>query len=57
MNPDEITLQNLNKSFAYTKLSREIDSCESKEDLRNIAKCYVKLYLRTQETIASLGTM
>ena len=57
MNPDEINLSNLSKSFEYTKLAREIDTCNDKEELKNIAKCYVKLYLRIQETVASMGSM
>ena len=57
MNPDDIILQNLSKSFEYTKLCREIDTCNDRDELRNIAKCYVKLYLRMQETVASFGTM
>tara|TARA_B100000902_G_C26692061_1_gene612958 strand:- start:289 stop:462 length:174 start_codon:yes stop_codon:yes gene_type:complete len=57
MNPDEIQLQNLTKSFEYTKLAREIDTCNSVEELKNIAKCYVKLYLRTQEAVASIGNI
>ena len=57
MNPDDIQLQNLNKSFEYTKLAREIDTCNDTDELKNIAKCYVKLYLRTQETVASIGNI
>ena len=55
MNPDDIQLQNLSKSFEYTKLSREIDACDDRDDLRNIAKSYVKLYLKQQETVSRLG--
>ncbi len=57
MNPDDIKLENLNKSFEYTKIAREIDGVTRVEDLRDVAKCYAKLYLKTQETVASLGTM
>lgn len=57
MNPDDIQLQNLSKSFEYTKLAREIDTCNNVEELKNIAKCYVKLYLRTQEAVASIGNI
>lgn len=57
MNPDEISLSNLNKSFEYTKIAREIDGVTRIEDLKDIAKCYAKLYLKTQETVASMGTM
>lgn len=57
MNPDEITLDNLNKSFEYTKIAREIDGVTEVEALRLVAKCYAKLYLKTQETVTSLGNM
>ena len=57
MNPEDIKLENLNKSFEYTKIAREIDGVTRVEDLRDVAKCYAKLYLKTRETVASLGTM
>ena len=57
MNPDEIQLDNLNKSFEYTKIAREIEGVNRLEDLRLVAKCYAKLYLKSQETAASLGLM
>ena len=57
MNPDDIQLANLNKSFEYVKIAKEIDGVTSVEDLRTVAKCYAKLYLKTQETVLSLGTM
>ena len=57
MNPEDIKLENLNKSFEYTKIAREIDGVTRVEDLRDVAKCYAKLYLKTQETVASLGNL
>ena len=33
----------------------EIDSCEDVELLKNISKSYVKLYLKQQETVASMA--
>ena len=57
MNPDEIQLANLNKSFEYTKIAREIDTLQEIENVKNVAKCYAKLYLKTQETVASLGNL
>jgi hypothetical protein len=54
MDPDNITLENLNKNFEYAKISREIDSCDDMEVIKNIAKCYVKLYFKTQETITEM---
>ena len=55
MNPDDIQLQNLNKSFEYTKLAKEIDSCDDRQILKDIAKSYAKLYLKQQEVVGRLG--
>lgn len=54
MNPDNIKLENLSKSFEYTKACIEIDSIEDIEDLRTISKAYMKLYLKQQEVVADL---
>jgi hypothetical protein len=56
MNPEKIDLENLSKIFEYEKISRELDSCDDIKDIRNIAKCYVKLYFKQQEVISSLNT-
>jgi hypothetical protein len=53
MNPDKISLENMSKLFEYEKLSRDIDSIDDIETLRNMAKSYVKLYLKQQEVVAS----
>ena len=55
MNPDEVTLENLNKSFEYVKFSNQIDTIDNIEDLKNLAKCYFKLYLKQQEVLGHLG--
>jgi hypothetical protein len=55
MNPDKIELENLSKSFEYFKIASEIDSIEDIEQIKNIAKCYYKLYLKQQEVVLSLG--
>jgi|TARA_Y100000289_G_scaffold10682_1_gene9796 hypothetical protein len=55
MNPNDIELNNLSKSFAYQKLASEIDSCDDRDELRNIAKSFVKLYYKQQETMALIG--
>ena len=54
MDPNDIKLGNLSKSFEYQKLSNEIDDVESIETLRQIAKSYVKLYLKQQEVMSSI---
>lgn len=53
MNPNNIELENVNKLFEYEKLSRDIDSIEDIETLRNYAKSYIKLYLKQQEVISN----
>jgi len=55
MDPSNITLNTVNKLFEYEKISREIDSCEDLNLLKNIAKSYVKLHLAQQEVISILG--
>ena len=52
MNPDQIQLENVNKMFEYEKLSRDIDSVDDIEVLRNYAKSYIKLYLKQQEVVS-----
>jgi hypothetical protein len=55
MDPDKIELENLSKSFEYFKYASEIDSISDVNDLRNIAKCYYKLYLKQQEVVSNLS--
>ena len=55
MDPDEVTLENLTKNFEYVKFSNQIDTINNIEDLRNLAKCYFKLYLKQQEVVADIG--
>lgn len=55
MDPDKIDLENLSKSFEYFKYAAEIDSIDDIDQLRNIAKCYFKLYLKQQETLLIMG--
>lgn len=54
MNPNDIQLESMNKAFEYEKLSRDIDSIDSIEDLRKFSKYFLKLYFKQQEVIASL---
>lgn len=55
MNPDNIQLENLSKNFEYFKYSSEIESINDINELKNIAKCYYKLYLKQQEVVANLS--
>ena len=52
MTPDSIELENMNKLFEYEKLSRDIDSVDDVEILKNYAKSYIKLYLKQQEVVS-----
>lgn len=54
MDPSEIVLENLTKNFEYERIAREIDSCENIDQVKKIAKSYVKLHLKYQETLANL---
>ena len=55
MDPNEITLESINKLFEYEKHSRLIEELNF-EELKNFAKRYCKLYLRQQEVLATLGS-
>ena len=52
MDPNNIELSNLTKSFEYVKFSNQIDSIEDIDAIKTLAKCYFKLYLKQQEVIA-----
>lgn len=54
MDPSEIVLDSITKNFEYEKIAREIDSCEDIDQVKNIAKAYVKLHLKYQETLLTL---
>lgn len=52
MDPNSISLENINKMFEYEKLARDIDSINEIELIKNYAKSYIKLYLKQQEVIS-----
>ena len=54
MKPDDLKLDTMSKLFEYEKISRELDTCTNIDLMRNLCKCYVKLYMKQQETVASL---
>jgi hypothetical protein len=54
MNPNKVELSNLNKSFEYEKIARDIDSISDIDELKNLAKSYIKLYLKQQEVLSEL---
>jgi hypothetical protein len=54
MDPDKIQLEDLSKSFEYTKACIEINAVEDIEQIRIVAKAYMKLYLKQQEVLKDL---
>ena len=56
MDPSEIELNSVAILFEYEKISREIDQCNHIEDLKNIAKSYVKLNLAQLELFLQFDT-
>lgn len=57
MDHNNIKLGNISKSFEYEKISRDIDSINDIDYLKNIAKSYIKLYFQQQEVISNLGQL
>ena len=55
MDPNDIEIKGLEKSFAYQKIAAEIDSCDDHDTLKNIAKSFCKLYYKQQETMSIIG--
>jgi len=54
MDPNSIQLTNLNKSFEYERIARDIDSIINIDELKNFAKSFAKLYLKQQEVLLEL---
>lgn len=57
MDPENIKLTDITKSFEYEKLSRDIDSIDDIKILKSLAKSYIKLYFQQQEVISNLGQL
>ena len=55
MNPDDISLETMNKSFAYERLVRDLEEIKDPDVLREVAKCYIKLYFKQQEIVTKIG--
>ena len=54
MKPDDISLKTTSRLFSYEKISREIDTINSLDMLRDLAKSYAKLYMKQQEVIGRI---
>ncbi len=57
MKSSDIQLTKVSKNFEFEKLSREIDTISDINTLKKMLKCYVKLYLKQQETVQAIGLM
>ena len=55
LDPSSITIDTPSKAFAYETLSRETDDCSDIVTLKEALRCYVKLYLKQQETMSLIG--
>ena len=53
--PNEIVLQSTAKLFEYEKLSRQIEECNDIDTLKDMARCWIKLYMKQQETMRIIG--
>jgi len=54
LDPEKVVLTELSKQFEYEKIAREIDECDDVELLRNLGKCFLKLYMKQQETASHI---
>jgi|TARA_B100000902_G_scaffold28824_1_gene34620 hypothetical protein len=54
MDPEKITLETTSRQFTYEKMSRDLDGL-TPDELRDICKCYMKLYLKQQEVLKTIS--
>ena len=57
MNPDDIQLTSIAKSFEYEKLAQEVDTIDDIKVVKEMLKSYIKLYLKQKETFSSIAMM
>ena len=53
MDPEDITLKTTSRQFTYEKMSRDLDGL-TPDELRDMCKCYMKLYLKQQEVLTTI---
>ena len=41
--------------FSYQQIAKDIDNCDDRDILKNIAKSFCKLYYKQQETMSVIG--
>jgi len=54
MKSTDIILESTSKLFEFEKISRELNNIDDADILRELVKCYSKMYLKQQEVIAKL---
>jgi len=54
MNAKDIELISTTKLFEYERISREIDSCNDINELKEKLKTVTKLYMKQEETVAMM---
>lgn len=54
IDPSKIEVESTSKLFEYEKLSREIEDCTDIDKIKNMLRCYIKLYMKQQETVANM---
>jgi hypothetical protein len=52
--PSQITLESTAKLFEYERISREIEECSDIDTIKDMLRCYVKLYMKQQEVVLDL---
>jgi len=52
--PSQITLESTSKLFEYERISREIEECSDIGKIKDMLRCYVKLYMKQQEVVLNL---
>tara|TARA_B100001059_G_scaffold54823_1_gene49398 strand:- start:886 stop:1059 length:174 start_codon:yes stop_codon:yes gene_type:complete len=55
MSHEEIKLATPTRMFTFEQLSRDIDKINDVDTLREMAKSHIKLYLKQQEVVATMG--
>ncbi len=57
MSHEEIKLATPTRMFTFEQLSRDIDKIDDVGVLRDMAKSHIKLYLKQQEVVATMGLL
>jgi len=52
--PSQITLESTAKMFEYERISREIEECSDIDKIKDMLRCYVKLYMKQQEVMLEI---